>query len=83
MSSNPVEWSRFDEVGVFTILTLSDQTSFIPEFKSKDFMEKIMYHKNDNKMLNDLELLVTRLTNYMSNLKESQLPADQIKSEVK
>ena len=45
MSSNTIEWSKFDEVGVLNILTLSEQTYFIPEFKSQDFMEKIMYQK--------------------------------------
>ena len=82
MSSNTIEWSKFDEVGVLNILTLSEQTYFIPEFKSQDFMGKIMYQKNDNKMMQDLELLVNRLSRHMSSLKESQLPTGQITSEI-
>ena len=82
MSSNTIEWSKFDEVGVLNILTLSEQTYFIPEFKSQDFMSKIMYQKNDNKIMQDLELLVNRLSRHMSSLKESQLPTGQIKSEI-
>ena len=82
MSSNTVEWSKFDEVGVLNILTLSEQTYFVPEFKSQDFMNKFMCLKNENKTMQDLELLVNRLTRHMSSLEQSQLPIGPAKTEM-
>ena len=82
MSSNIVEWSKYDKVGTLNILTLSEKTSFVPEFKSLELMNKFMHLKNENQKMQDLELLVTRLTRHMSSLKESQLTTGQVKSEI-
>ena len=54
----------------------------MPEFKSLELMDKFMHLKNENQKMQDLELLVTRLTRHMSSLKESQLPTGQVKSEI-
>ena len=34
MTSNTVEWSKNDEVGSLNILTLSEQTYFVTEYKN-------------------------------------------------
>ena len=82
MSSNTVEWCKYDEVGVLNILTLSEQTYFVPEFKSQDIMNKLICLKDENKTRQDLELLVNMLTSHMSNIEKSQLPIGPAKTEM-
>ena len=82
MSSNTVEWCKYDDVGVLNILTLSEQTCFVPQFKSQDIMNKLICLKDENKTRQDLELLVNRLTRHMSNLEKSQLPIGPAKTEM-
>ena len=82
MSSNTVEWSKYDEVGILNILTLSEQTYFVPEYKNQDLMNKLMSLNNENRTLQDLDLLVNRLTRHMSCLEKSQLPIGEAKTEM-
>ena len=58
MTSNTVEWSKNEEVGSLNILTISEQTNFVPEYKNQDLMNKLMSLNNGNRTLQDLDLLV-------------------------
>ena len=82
MTSNPVEWSKNDEVGSLCILALSEHTHFVPEYKDPDLMHQLISLNTENRTLQDLDSLVHRLTRHLSCLQESHLPIGEARTEM-
>ena len=82
MTSNQVDWSKNDEVGQLSILTLSEDTKFIPEYKNPEFMCQLFSLNNEKRTAQELEALVQRLSRHLSCLEKSNLPIGQAKAEM-
>ena len=55
MTSSEVDWSKSDEIGQLCILTLSENTKFIPEHKDQEFMCKLLSLNDEKRTAQDLE----------------------------
>ena len=82
MTSSQVDWSKDDEIVQLNILTLSENTKFIPEYKDPELMCQLVNLNDEKRTARVLESLVQRLSRHLSSLEESTLPIGQAKSEM-
>ena len=69
-------------LGHFEILALSENTHFVPVFKSKQFMDKIQNIRNLNENRQQHHMLVEKLASCLDKLQPSNLPASEARRKV-